>query len=172
MPNTDRSALYARAAGLGAVAGLRSMLPFALLAAAANRVGGFADGPFAADAGPPLGLLRSRGALLGLGLAAAGELVGDKLPFTPDRIAPGPLGGRLVIGALAGAALYRDAWRPPLTGAALGAVAAGGGAAAGFFARRGLGRATKIPDPIWAVLEDALAIGLGFLAVRGPRAEG
>ena len=172
MPNTDRSTLNARVAGLGAVAGLRSMLPFALLAAAANRVDGFADGPFATDAAPPVGLLRSRWALLGLGLAAAGELVGDKLPFTPDRIAPGPLGGRLVLGALAGAALYQEARRPPLTGAALGAVAAGGGAAAGFFARRGLGRVTGIPDPVLALLEDALAIGLGLRAVRGRRREG
>jgi hypothetical protein len=61
--------VYSRAAILGAVTGMRSLLPFALLSVAARRRD--TPAPFAARAGGPLGLLRSRGARLGWGLAAA-----------------------------------------------------------------------------------------------------
>ena len=152
--------VYARAATLGAVAGLRSQMPLALLALAANR------GSFAAGAARPAGLLRSRRAVIGSVLAAAGELVGDKLPSTPSRLGPGPLAARLVLGGLAGAAVAQDARLSPLAGGALGASAAGGGAAAGYYGRAYLGRVTGVPDPVWGGVEDLLALSLGFAAVR------
>ena len=36
---------------------------------------------------------------------AIGELIADKLPFIPNRTSPGPLFGRIVLGALCGATL-------------------------------------------------------------------
>ena len=152
--------LAARAAGLGVVAGMRSQLPFAALAVAATR------GRFAVGAGRPLDLLRSRRALVGFGLSAAGELVGDKLPMTPSRLAPGPLAGRLALGAVAGAALAREAKRAVGLGAALGAGGAALGSFGGYHLRAAAGRATGLPDPVWAVVEDALAIGLAAASVR------
>ena len=58
-------------------------------------------------------------------LAAAGELVMDKLPDTPDRIAPPVLLGRLLSGALVGAAWYKARQGSASKGAVLGGVVAG-----------------------------------------------
>ena len=152
-----------RVAQLGMVAGLRSQLPFALLASAARR------GEFAARAEPPIRLLRHPAALPLLGSAAVGELVGDKLPMTPSRLAPGPLIGRLALGGAAGAIVAREAGRSASLAAGLGAVGAALGAFAGYHLRAGAGRRTGIPDPIWAVVEDAFALALGVTALRRRR---
>src|SRR5205085_2273003 len=64
----------------------------------------------------------------GLTVAAAGELVGDKLPAVPARTAPGPLAERVVAGALVGHVAAGPA------GAALGAAAAVAGAFGGRWA--------------------------------------
>lgn len=150
---------YARAVTLALVAGLRSQLPLAILAAAANR------GTFAVHAGGPLGLLRSRVTLVVSGLAAGGELIGDKLPMTPSRLAPPALAGRLCFGAMAGAAIVRNADRSILPGLLLGAAGAGVGSAVGYTARAFLDRATGLPDPIWGAVEDLAAIGLAIAAL-------
>ena len=152
--------LAVRAAGLGAVAGLRSQLPLALLAFAANR------GTFASAAGPPLSRLRSRRGQAICGLSAAGELVADKLPRTPSRLAPGPLAGRVAFGALAGAAVAREANRATGLGAVLGGAGAALGAFAGYQLRSAAGRATGIPDPAWGAVEDAVALTLGLALIR------
>lgn len=159
-PSSVSGMVWQRAALLGFVAGLRSQLPLALLAIAARR------GTFAATAERPLALLRSPGVLAFAGLAAGGELVADKLPTTPSRLAPGPLVGRLVFGGLAGAAACAEAGKPAFLGAGLGALAAGTGAAAGAYARAALVKATGAPDAVWAVSEDLLALGLGGAALR------
>ncbi|HEX9374100.1 MAG TPA: DUF4126 family protein [Roseiflexaceae bacterium] len=156
-----RADVLRRAALLGVVAGLRSQLPFALLALAARR------GKFAADARLPLGLLRSRGVLAVCGLAALGEQIGDKLPIVPSRLALAPFGGRLLIGSLAGAAICGDAGQPAVAGALLGLAGAGAGAVAGYGARTLLGRATGIADPLLGVAEDCVAVALGLKAIAG-----
>ena len=110
------SVVRAMAAGLGFVAGLRSQLPFALLATAAN------GGQFARTSSKPLALLRSRGALVVLALAANGEIVADKLPFTPKRIGRAPLAGRLLCGGIVGTAICGEAGQSAALGAILGAA--------------------------------------------------
>lgn len=151
---------YSNAATLGFVTGLRSQLPLALLTLSANR------GAFAARAPRPLSLLRSRRTLAVTTLAALGELVADKLPSTPSRLKPGPLGGRLAIGTIVGAAVSREAGLPAGAGALLGAAGAAAGSFAGYHARTYLGRATGLRDAVWAVAEDATALALGSLALR------
>ena len=150
-----------RVAVLGVVGGLRSQLPLALLALAAR------SGRFAADArDAPLRWLRHRAATVGLGLAAAGELVGDKLPMVPPRIEPPSLIGRSATGALVGAAVARESGQPLLPGTLVGVAGAIAGSYGGYYARRGLGRLTGLPDPFWGGVEDVVALGLGALAVR------
>jgi uncharacterized membrane protein len=163
MPQTtaaSSASAYVETAALGFTVGL----PFALLALAARRQPASGSGAAGADAA--WGVLRSRGALVGLALAAGGELIVDKLPFALDRIAPPLLGERLIAGALAGAAFCRLSGRSTVGGGVLGALAAAGGAEAGYHARRALGRGTGVPDPIWAVAEDLLTASLGVLALR------
>jgi uncharacterized membrane protein len=162
MPDSSRTtAVYPRAALLGAVGGLRSELPLALLTRAAGR------GELPGLVRGPLGLLRTRAARLGFGAAAIGEVIADKTPYVPNRIDPGPLAGRLVFGGLAGAALARGRGRSASLGFVLGAAGAGGGSFAGYYARVTLDRATGLPDAVWAVAEDLTALALARFALRG-----
>jgi uncharacterized membrane protein len=130
---------------LGVVAGMRVQLPWALLAAtgAANR------------------FVRR-----GLLVAAAGELMLDKLPSAPSRTAPGPLGGRVVSGALAGGVLARRRGRSGVVGALLGGLGAGAGTFATHRLRAALGRSTAVGDRVLGVAEDLAALILGWFVVR------
>ncbi len=96
-----------------------------------------------------------------LPLAAAGELVGDKLPSAPARVAPLGLSGRIASGALCGAALSRSAREDTFTGAAFGALGAVVGAYVFYEVRRVLTQEEGMPDLPVALAEDALAFGLG-----------
>jgi uncharacterized membrane protein len=150
---------FPRALLLGAVAGMRSQLPVALLGLASYR------GRFDPGRGWLARRLATSGGVAAAVLASAGELVGDKLPAIPARTRPGPFTGRVGIGALVGAAVYRDADRSAWHGAVAGAVAAAASTLALAQARRALGRRTPLPDRAWGVVEDALALTLGLLAV-------
>jgi uncharacterized membrane protein len=151
--------LVLRSGLLGIVAGLRSQFPAAALAA-----GGLEP------TARPLALIATRGGRRAAYLAAAGEIVADKLPVTPDRVQTGGLVARAASGAIAGAVL---ASAGGVRGARLVLpVLAGAGGAylgswGGFTARRALVAATGLPDPVVAVAEDVVAIGLAAVAVRG-----
>jgi uncharacterized membrane protein len=144
----------------GFLTGLRSQMPLAMLATAAN------GGRFARGAHGPLRRLRSRGALAILALAANGELISDKLPRTPSRIARPAIYGRLLIGGLAGAIVAHEARQSTALGALTGLAGATAGSYAGYYARHTLVQITGFPDFVWAVGEDALALGLGLVLIR------
>jgi uncharacterized membrane protein len=144
---------------LGVVAGLRSQLPGALLALAVRQ------GRLPRGQHIPLRWLSARWGLPAAVLAAGGELIGDKLPITPSRLAPAPLLGRLASGGAAGAAVADASGQSAITGAALGAIGAGIGSVAGYYARASLSAATGIASPILGVVEDIIGIGLGQLAI-------
>ena len=90
-----------------------------------------------------------------------GELIADKLPFTPSRLKPGPLASRVLSGAVCGATIYGVAERPLAEGGVLGGVGAIAGALAGYYTRKRL--SDRMPDIGIALLEDALAIGGGIV---------
>lgn len=145
----DRKDTLTRAATLGVVAGLRSQLPLALLSLSARRYG---TGP---------AVLRSPAVMTLLVGCAAGEIVVDKLPFTPSRLLPGSLAVRIGVGSLAGAFLCRRSGQATAAGAICGGVSALAGSYAGYHVRRSLVLSTGLPDPLIAVLEDGVATGLG-----------
>ena len=149
-----------RALLLGAVAGMRSQLPIALLGLESSR------GRFDPGRSWLARRLATPGGVAAAVLASVGELVGDKLPVIPDRTRPGPLTGRVAIGTLVGAVVYQDADLPVAYGAVVGAVAAAASTFALARARAALGRRTPLPDLAWGVVEDALAVTLGLLAVQ------
>jgi uncharacterized membrane protein len=163
IPSTDGelpSAAILRSIALGAVAGMRSMTPLALLSAASQSP----DTPVARVVAR-MGILRhlrSRGALVGFALAAAGELLADKLPFVPARISFGPLVGRIAVGATAGAIASSASGGSAVRGARRGAAAATTAAFAGYLMRTRLSRRTPV---LWAVAEDLTALGLGVAAL-------
>jgi uncharacterized membrane protein len=157
--SSDQASAYVRATALGFVGGLRSMTPLALLSQLRS------EGEDASSSNL-VGYLNSPAARIITGLLAAGEIVGDKLPATPSRLSPGPLGGRIVIGALAGWIFCQQSRQSPVLGALLGAIGAGSGSAAGYYARSWLAKVTKWPDPVFGIVEDLTALGLGYLVTR------
>ncbi len=103
---------------------------------------------------------------------AAGELVADKLPFTPSRTMPASLVIRFALGALCGLAFSlsaETAWLPGASLAGIGAVAASYG---GYHVRRWLTIGRGLPDFPVALVEDAVAVGMGLFLVSPVRFSG
>jgi uncharacterized membrane protein len=138
MPSPDRKILAA--ALLGAAGGMRSLTPEAVLVA---RGKGTRDAT-------------ARRAIL---LAAAGELVADKLPWVPARIKPGPYLGRISSGAFSGRSVAGQ------DGALAGAAASAITTFLGYQARMAARRRSAARGFVAALVEDALAIGTASAAV-------
>ena len=164
-PTPRLTSVYTRAVAIGLAAGLRTLLPFALLSLSAR--GG---APAARSA--PLDLLRSPAALLGLSLAGTREMLAATWPLSPRRHELAPMVGRALLGGVAGAAITIEAGHSGAVGAVFGATGAAFGADGGYHARVFLGRVTGVPDPVWGILEDGLALALGLVAVRPATAAG
>ena len=95
------------------------------------------------------------------------ELVTDKLPATPSRLAPPGLIARIVMGGLSGAVAAAAGGQSWIVGAILGALGGVIGAWAGYQVRSRLVRALKCPDFVIAIAEDLVAICGGlFLLSR------
>jgi uncharacterized membrane protein len=144
--------------GIGLVTGLRSMTGPALVCWAAHL--GWID-----LAGSRLAFLASGVATYAFSAAALGELVADKFPFIPSRTTPGPLFGRVLLGALSGAALGIAGNCTVAIGALLGAAGGLAGAFAGYQARARLVKKSGLPDLLVALIEDLLAMGGGLILV-------
>jgi uncharacterized membrane protein len=155
----------ARAALLGFVTGLRSQVPVALLAIEAQA------GRFDPGGGRLARRLGSTEGVLAALVAAAGEVVADKLPVTPARTTSGPFLQRLATGATVGAAVHYDAGRSRPLGALLGAAGAGAGAWAGSRARSLAAERTGLPGPLLGAVEDLVAIGLAVAVLGAGRAD-
>ena len=96
---------------------------------------------------------------------ALGELIGDKLPRTPNRTAPGPLIARIVFGGLVGAIAATGLHGSAIEGIFLGAVSALAGAFLGFHIRQHLVKVNGFNDLHVALVEDILVIGGSVLAM-------
>jgi len=143
---------------IGCVAGLRSLMAPAIVCAGAY-LGWLHLG------GTSLALLNNRVVLSVFTLLAILELIADKLPQAPPRIATMGLIARMAMGALSGGAIAVSARTSLLLGAVLGLIGGIVGAYAGYYIRRGLVAQTKVPDYVIAVVEDLLAISGGLFVV-------
>jgi uncharacterized membrane protein len=147
---------------LGLIAGLRSMTPPAVVAWASWAGWLHLDGT-------PFAFLGSALMRYILALGMVGELIADKLPFTPSRTAAGPFIARIVTGCLSGAAYAAGAGGSAVLGGALGAAGAVAGTLGGYRARTGLVRRLRVPDYVIALLEDLVAVGGAVLIVSARR---
>jgi uncharacterized membrane protein len=143
---------------LGVSAGLRSMMPVAIVAWAAQL--GWPD-----LRQTSLGLMAAPITAWVFTLFACVELVFDKLPSTPSRLGAGPLGARILMGALCSATASAAAQQSIAVGAVVGAVGGVAGAFAGYHVRRHLTTNLKAPALPVAVAEDCLAIAIAAFAV-------
>jgi uncharacterized membrane protein len=144
---------------LGAATGMRTMTPIALVCWCAH-----------------LGYLPVQGtwafwtahtvSVVVFSVAALGEYVGDKLPSTPSRIAPGPLAARLVFGALVGAIAATSLRGAGLEGALLGVIGALLGSFGGFTVRRDIVEHFGWRDWPVALAEDLTTLACSAFALR------
>jgi uncharacterized membrane protein len=151
----DSRTTFLNAAALGAVAGMRATLPLALLGTSLEVLGSRLRSRLGRRR-RWLSASRIRTPLL---VAAASELIYDKLPFAASRLALPSLAVRLVSGTTAGALVSAALGGPKLFGALTGAVAALGSALLFHRLRARAGR-TRLAGALGGVAEDAVALGL------------
>lgn len=151
----------AKAAGLGAIAGLRSMAAPALLSRAIRRgyVGKLQGTPFATLGFPKVSAV--------LQLLMIGEMAADKTPFIPSRTSAPALLGRALSGALVGAILFASEGRRGVSGATLGALCAVSAAYAGERLRMIGAEKLELPGQSAGLLEDGIVLFGGTRLLRG-----
>ena len=159
-PSTNH--IIGRALLVGFAAGLRSLVPIGILAAERN------DGSLH-GAWKHWPLLSSPFGRVALQAATAGEMVADKTPLVPPRIEPGPLAGRMVMGAFSAMAIGTLAKEPAVKASALaaGVIGSVAGAYGGNAYRTGITKATGLPDLPVALAEDIAAVLIARKGVRG-----
>ena len=142
---------------IGVIAGLRSMTAPAVVSWAA-RLG------WLHLENTPLAFLGFAATPYILSVLAIGELIADKLPKTPSRKAPVGFAGRIIAGAVSGAALTApvSGWAGGLLAGIAGAIV---GTLGGYEFRARLVKATGGKDLPIALLEDVIAIGGALLIV-------
>ncbi|RKH10214.1 hypothetical protein D7V97_14510 [Corallococcus sp. CA053C] len=151
-----------KAAGFGVLAGMRSMTAPAFLSHELSRKPGKA-------LKRALPALTSKKVSQRLRLMAIGELVADKSSKTPARIAPKILVGRILTGAITGAAVSRER-----KGAKVGLAVVGAAAAIAssyfFYGFRTLASdKLRVPNLLAGLIEDGLALFLGSRLASGLR---
>jgi uncharacterized membrane protein len=154
----DTVSVFAIAFAIGVIAGLRALTAPAVVSWAAYLGWLNVQDTWAAF----LGHTASVYIFTALALV---ELVSDKLPKTSSRKTPAPFTARIVLGAACGAALCAAGRQSSLIGAVLGGLGAVVGTLGGYEARTRSVAALKVPDFVIALIEDAIAVGGGFLLV-------
>jgi uncharacterized membrane protein len=148
-----------RAAALGAASGSRSTAGVGAVALTSMR----------GDRGAIASGLGSRPGTAVSGVLAAGELVADKLPFVPSRLAPPALAPRVLLGGSSAAAVARRDGHDPVLPALVAAASALGSALLAVRLRAAAAQRFGSDKP-GAFLEDGLAAALGWLGARRPAA--
>jgi uncharacterized membrane protein len=143
---------------LGVVTGMRTFVPMTVLCWFAYKGALPVDDTWAAWTG------HLTTALIFTVLAVV-EIVGDKLPKTPNRTSLAPMLARLVFGGLVGAIVAASLDGAVFEGILLGVSGAFIGAHAGYLVRRELVILMRWKDWHVAVVEDVLAVGCAVLAM-------
>ena len=159
MHEDDNTLALAAAAGL--VAGMRSMSAPAFVSRGLSR------GPGRRGDTGAAALLASRTARRALAGLAVGEMIADKTPYIPARIAPLSLAGRALMGALSAAAIAGRRRQAPLAAVAVGAASAVASTFVSYHLRKAAGSSTKAPDPAIALAEDAIVLAAGSQLADG-----
>ncbi|HEY2986459.1 MAG TPA: DUF4126 family protein [Candidatus Binatia bacterium] len=105
----------------------------------------------------PLSFIGSLPSVVIFTLLALVELVGDKLPQTPNRTSAMGLSARIITGAVTGACVAAVA-QEVFLGVVLGAAGAIAGTFGSYQARTRLVKALGVPDIYIALLEDLVTV--------------
>ncbi len=150
--------VYTGAAVMGAAAGMRSMAAPAIMSH-------FAQSGWVPGGHSPLNFLERPGTAKTMAVLAIGEMIADKLPFMPKRTQAPAVMARAVTGGLSGAAVCSSKKRSVLAGALIGAAAAVGATYAAYNVRKWADKQFQLPDPLVAIIEDAVVAGCGILVI-------
>lgn len=153
------SNLFWGALALGAVTGMRSMLAPAMVSRA------LAARDDMDEAGEPAGTLASRGAQRFLLPMAAAELLGDKMPFAPDRTIVPSMMFRALSGGVTAAALASARREPVWMPALVGATAALLASEIGLRLRKPY-QDNPLLNAALGVTEDCVALTLGSAGIQ------
>ncbi|NJK81825.1 MAG: hypothetical protein HC914_18975 [Chloroflexaceae bacterium] len=140
---------YLQAAGLGAIAGIRSMWAPAIASTYLNK-----DAPAENElsiSSPIVALLH---------LLALGEMVSDKLPFIPERTSALPLIGRGLSGALVGGLVFASQRESLIIGALVGSGAAVASTYLSYAVRQLLTEQMHIPLAVAGMVEDMAVLSM------------
>lgn len=143
------------ALGLGAIAGMRATFAPSLASQFLNNKS------FKSLAKSNLKFLQLPLSNVITKIISTGEIVGDKLPATPNRTSAPQLATRVVSGALVGATIFQAYKQNRITGIVLGGLSALTMTYASFYARKYFANAYKIEDAILGGIEDLIALGTG-----------
>jgi uncharacterized membrane protein len=143
---------------LGLVTGMRTFTPMAVLCWFAYTGHLPVDGTWAS-------WTAKLAAAIVFTALAVGEYIGDKLPKTPARIAPGPLIARLLFGGLIGAIAAASLDGSGVEGVILSLLGVAIGAFGGFLIRREIVARLGCKDWPVALVEDGSAILCAVLAM-------
>lgn len=149
-----------QALGLGAVAGMRAMAAPALLSHFLTH------DPKGALYDTPLRYLQRPMVATGLKFLAGAELIGDKLPQTPDRISAPQLAVRVLSGAVVGATVAGAHEQPKITGALLGIAGALAASYGFFYLRKKIGQESGLSNMVLGLAEDALMASGGIALMK------
>jgi uncharacterized membrane protein len=141
---------------LGVACGLRALVGLAAVSWAASS-------PHLPLQGTWLSFLGNRITSYISSVLAIGEIINDKMPKTPSRLVPPQFGARVVMGALTGSAIGLS-HQSLVLGAVAGIVGSVVGTFGGARGRALLAKAFGRDLPA-ALLEDALAVALAFVAL-------
>lgn len=149
--------------GFATLAGMRSMSAPALLSRYFSRQ------PANGLNGSRLRFLQKPLTASVLQVVSVGEMVADKLPMTPDRTAPPVLLGRILSGALVGAAWYKSRHGSALGGGLLGGLVAVASTFVSYALRTGISEKAGVPVALVGVGEDVLVLAGGSALLRGQK---
>ncbi|TWR31315.1 DUF4126 family protein [Mucilaginibacter pallidiroseus] len=159
----NNTSSFLRAAGLGAVAGMRTFLAPAIISHFYSRH------KSQNIEGSAVGFVQTIPTSKVFKVLAAGELIGDKMPMAPNRTEAPGLIGRIVTGVFTGATIYKADSKNALLGGLIGGTAAAAATFGCFFLRTTLNKKTALPNFVTGACEDALAITLGAKLISSNR---
>ncbi|WP_106475711.1 DUF4126 family protein [Phytohalomonas tamaricis] len=157
---TRSSNLLWGALALGVVTGMRSMLAPTMTSLALAKRSDIED---AAEPARTLASPRTRYVLMPL---AASELLGDKMPFAPDRTIAASMIARALSGGTTAAALASAQRQPILFPALIGATAACVSSKVAIDLRKRYGSANAFTNATLGFTEDCLALAIGSAGLK------
>lgn len=141
---------------LSIIAGIRAMGALSVL----NQY--LLEHPSKRLAKTPLGFIQTQNAASVFKFLATGEMLGDKLPFIPDRIKPAPLLARALTGALIGTTLSSTTKSKKIKqGAVLGLIGAVASSYFFYFLRKKPAAKSTFSNALWGTVEDGLVLKQG-----------